>query len=88
MMYVIVSNITRRSAKSSALGPSLFTIAILWNRGRKALGRRLATSYASRSTAVTGERTTENGESALFVTFNDLDLVGEVDDPLTLKAFL
>jgi co-chaperonin GroES (HSP10) len=34
------------------------------------------------------ERTTDTGESALFVTFNDLDLVGEVDDPLTLKAFL
>lgn len=31
----------------------------------------------------------ENGESALFVMFNDLDLLGEVtDDPLKIRAFI
>ena len=31
----------------------------------------------------------ENGESALFVIFNDLDILGDVTgDPLTMKAFI
>lgn len=31
---------------------------------------------------------TESGEDALFVIFNDLDIIAKVKDPLTMKAFL
>ena len=59
------------------------------NAGIQPFGSRVLVQIRTPKRKSSGGIIIENGESALFVIFNDLDILGKVDgDPLAIRAFI